>query len=325
MIIKSFELQRKKIDKKIILFYGQNEGLKKEEIEKIKIKTDKKIFNYEEKQILENKENFFNEILTGSLFDDQKIIVINRASEKILSIIEILLEKKIEDKIILINAAILDKKSKLRNLFEKDENLICVPFYQDNKETLIRLAQNFFKNLNIPISNENINFLVNKSNDDRQNLKNELIKIQMFLLNKKKVTTNDLTKLINLNENHSVNKLVDNCLAKNQKTTVNILNENIFSNDECIMIIRTFLNKSKRLHKLIEKYEESKNVEKSILSSKPPIFWKDKEIVKKQIIKWSLKQINDLIFEINDMELKIKKNSANSTNFLTDFLIQKSI
>ena len=147
----------------------------------------------------------------------------------------------------------------------------------------------------------------------------------MFLNNKKKITTNELTKLINLNENHSVNKLVDNCLAKNQKTTLNILNENIFSNDECIMIIRIFLNKSKRLHKLIEKYEESKNVEKSILSAKPPIFWKDKEIVKRQIIKWSLKQIKGLIFEINELELKIKKNSANSTNFLTDFLIQKSI
>ncbi len=325
MIIKSFELQRKNIDNKIILFYGENEGLKKEEIEKIKIKTNKKIFNYEEKQILENRENFLDEILTGSLFDDQKIIILNRASEKILPFIEILLEKKIEDKIILINAAILDKKSKLRNLFEKDRNLICVPFYQDNKETLIRLAQNFFKNLNIPVSNENINFLVNKSNDDRQNLKNELVKIEMFLNNKKKITTNELTKLINLNENHSVNKLVDNCLAKNQKTTLNILNENIFSNDECIMIIRTFLNKSKRLHKLIEKYEESKNVEKSILSAKPPIFWKDKEIVKRQIIKWSLKQIKGLIFEINELELKIKKNSANSTNFLTDFLIQKSI
>ena len=91
------------------------------------------------------------------------------------------------------------------------------------------------------------------------------------------------------------------------------------------MIIRTFLNKSKRLHKLIEKYEESKNVEKSILSAKPPIFWKDKEIVKRQIIKWSLKQIKGLIFEINELELKIKKNSANSINFLTDFLIQKSI
>ena len=325
MIIKSFELQRKNIDNKIILFYGENEGLKKEEIEKIKIKTNKKIFNYEEKQILENRENFLDEILTGSLFDDQKIIILNRASEKILPFIEKILEKKIEDKIILINAAILDKKSKLRNLFEKDRNLICVPFYQDNKETLIRLAQNFFKNLNIPVSNENINFLVNKSNDDRQNLKNELVKIEMFLNNKKKITTNELTKLINLNENHSVNKLVDNCLAKNQKTTLNILNENIFSNDECIMIIRTFLNKSKRLHKLIEKYEESKNVEKSILSAKPPIFWKDKEIVKRQIIKWSLKQIKGLIFEINELELKIKKNSANSTNFLTDFLIQKSI
>ncbi len=325
MIVKSFELQRKNIDNKIILFYGQNEGLKKEEIEKIKIKTGKKIFNYEEKQILENKEDFFNEILTGSLFDDEKIIVINRASEKIVSIVETFLDKKIENKIIFINASVLDKKSKLRNLFEKDKKLFCVPFYQDNKETLINLAQNFFKNLDVPISNENINFLINRSNDDRQNLRNELIKIEMFLLNKKKLTSNDLIKLINLSENHSVNKLIDNCLAKNQKMTVNILNENIFSNDECIMIIRTFLNKSKRLCKLIEKYEENKNIEKTISSARPPIFWKDKEIVKKQIIKWSLVQIKELIFEISEIELKIKKNTVNSINFLTDFLIQKSV
>ena len=195
---------------------------------KIKIKTNKKFLITKKNKYWRIRENFLDEILTKSLFDDQKIIILNRATEKILPFIEILFGKKIEDKIILINAAILDKKSKLRNLFEKDKKLICVPFYQDNKETLIRLAQNFFKNLNIPVSNENINFLVNKSNDDRQNLKNELVKIEMFLNNKKKITTNELTKLINLNENHSINKLVDNCLAKNQKTTLNILNENIF-------------------------------------------------------------------------------------------------
>tara|TARA_Y100000992_G_C21233051_1_gene476476 strand:+ start:172 stop:1152 length:981 start_codon:yes stop_codon:yes gene_type:complete len=326
MIIKSFEIQKKNLEEyNIILFYGQNDGLKREEINKIKLKTNKKIFNYDEKQVIENKDNFIEEILTKSLFDDQKIILVNRATDKILSIIEILLEKKIEDKIILINSGLLEKKSKLRNLFEKDKKLICVPFYQDSKETLIKLAQNYLRKFQIPISNENINLIVNKSNEDRQNLKNELEKIEIYSRNKKKITTENLLKLINLNENHSINKLIDNCLAKNQKTTINILNENIFSNDECILILRTFLNKSKKLLKLLENFQKNNDIEKTISSAKPPIFWKDKEIVKKQISFWDLKQIRELIIEISNIELKIKKNSLNSVNFLTDFLLEKSI
>ena len=326
MIIKSFEIQKKNLGEyNIILFYGQNDGLKREEIDKIKLKTNKKIFNYDEKQVIENQDNFIEEILTKSLFDDQKIILINRATDKILSIIEILLEKKIENKIILINSGLLEKKSKLRNLFEKNKKLICVPFYQDSKDTLIKLAQNYLRKFQIPISNENINLIVNKSNEDRQNLKNELEKIVIYSRNKKKITTDNLLKLINLNENHSINKLIDNCLAKNQKTTINILNENIFSNDECILILRTFLNKSKKLLKLLENFQKNNDIEKTISSAKPPIFWKDKEIVKKQISFWDLKQIRELIIEINNIELKIKKNSLNSVNFLTDFLLQKSI
>ena len=325
MIIKSFEIQKKNFEEyNTILFYGQNEGLKKEEIDKIKLKTNKKIFNYDEKQVIENQDNFIEEILTKSLFDDQKIILINRATDKILSIIEILLEKKIKDKIILINSGLLEKKSKLRNLFEKDKKLICVPFYQDNKDTLIKLAQNYLRKFQIPISNENINLIVNKSNEDRQNLKNELEKIEIYSRNKKKITTENLLKLINLNENHSINKLIDNCLAKNQKTTINILNENIFTNDECILILRTFLNKSKKLLKLLENFQKNNDIEKTISSAKPPIFWKDKEIVKKQISFWDLKQIRELIIEISNIELKIKKNSLNSVNFLTDFLLEKS-
>ncbi len=325
MIIKSFEIQKKNLEEyNTILFYGQNDGLKKEEIDKIKIKTNKKIFNYDEKQVIEKQDNFIEEILTKSLFDDQKIILINRATDKILPIIEILLEKKIEDKIILINSGPLEKKSKLRNLFEKDKKLICVPFYQDNKDTLIKLAQNYLRKFQIPISNENINLIVNKSNEDRQNLKNELEKIEIYSRNKKKITTENLLKLINLNENHSINKLIDNCLAKNQKTTINILNENIFTNDECILILRTFLNKSKKLLKLLENFQKNNDIEKTISSAKPPIFWKDKEIVKKQISFWDLKQIRELIIEISNIELKIKKNSLNSVNFLTDFLLEKS-
>ena len=325
MILKSYQLN--KINYKnnnFILFYGQNEGLKKEELEKIKIQIKKSVTIYEEKQILENQNLFLEEILNKSLFDDSKIIIINRASDKLTPIIEELKERKIKENIFLINTGILEKKSKLRNLFEKDKEFICVAFYQDNSETLIKLTHEFFNRIKISISNADINFIINKCNGDRENLKNELSKVELFLQNKKKLVHEDLIKLINMSENYEIGKLIDNCLAKNNKLTINILNENVFSSDETITIIRIFLNKSKRLLNLLKNFEKDQNIEKTLSSIKPPIFWKDKEIVKKQINRWSIDEVKDLISDINDIELKIKKNSLNSTNFITNFLIEKS-
>ncbi len=326
MIIKTYEIDKINFEiNNFILFYGQNEGFKKEEIEKIRLKNKINIFKFDEKQILENKELFYENILSGSLFDDKKMILINRASDKFINIVEDLLEKKISDKLILINCNILEKKSKLRKLFEKEKKLVCVPFYPDNDQTLIRIAQNFFQNINIPISTLNLNSIINKCNGDREKLNNELSKIEMFCLNKSKLNSEDLLKLINIDENHSISKLIDNCLAKNKKNIINILNENIFSNEESITIIRIFLNKSKRLLNILKKFESEKNLESVMANAKPPIFWKDKEIVKKQINSWTIDQIRKLIFEINNIELKIKKNSANSVYFLTNFLLEKSI
>ncbi len=325
MIIKTYELNKVNFEiNNFVLFYGQNEGLKNEELQKIKLKTKTTITYYDEKQILENKELFYDNILTGSLFDDKKIITINRASDKFVNIVEDLLEKKISDKTILINAGILEKKSKLRKLFEKDKKLICVPFYPDNDQTLLKISQTFFRNIKVPISNLNLNFIINKCNGDREKLNNELSKIKMFCLNKNKINSEELLKLINLDENHSISKLIDNCLAKNKKKIIHILNENIFSKEESITIIRIFLNKSKRLLNILKHFENEKNLEKVMASIKPPIFWKDKEIVKKQINNWTVNQIIKLIFEINKIELEIKKDSANSIYFLTDFILEKS-
>ena len=325
MILKSYQLNKINYNNNnFVLFYGKNEGLKKEELEKIKLQIKKNVFIYEEKQILENQNLFLEEILNKSLFDDSKIIIINRASDKLTPIIEELKGKKIEESFFLINAGLLEKKSKLRNLFEKDKKFICVPFYQDSDETLINLTHEFFKKMKIAISNADINFIINKCNGDRENLKNELIKVELFLQNKKKLVHDDLIKLINLSENYEIGKLIDNCLAKNIKLTMNILNENVFSSDETITIIRIFLNKSKRLLNLLKNFEKDQNIEKTLSSVKPPVFWKDKEIVKKQINKWSIDEVKDLISDINEVELKIKKNSLNSTNFITNFLIEKS-
>ena len=290
MIIKHFNLKPNLDEEnKLILFYGNNEGLKSEEI--FKITKNIEVFTYDEKEILEKKDNFFETVLSGSLFDDKRIFLIKRASDKIFKIIEELNEKNLNNTSIIIDAGILEKKSKLRNLFEKDKELICTPFYADTLETLSKLAQSILRNEKILISPSDINFIVSKSSGDRMFLKNELNKIILYSHSKKKLTVKDLKKLINLTENYSITELVDNCLIKNMKKTIKILNENNFSNDDCILITRTILNKSKKILKLSQEYQKNKNIDLTISTAKPPVFWKDKEIVKRQINSWNVKKI----------------------------------
>ena len=323
MIIKSFEINKINLDlKNIFLLYGKNNGFKNEFTKNI-IKKKNNVFNYEEKDILDNKDNFIEDLLTKSLFDDQKIIIIKRSTDKILNIIENVLSKRIKD-IIILNADNLEKKSKLRSFFEKNKELICIPFYPDNEQTLSKLAYNFFKNKNIAISQANINLIINKCNGDREALLNELNKIEHYVKKGKKIGSDEIIKLTNLNENHSVLELVDNCLAKNKKKIIDILNENNFNNEDCIMITRSFLNKSKKILQLSTEFEKNKNIELTISTAKPPIFWKDKEITKKQVRQWKPENIKELIYRLNEIELLIKKNLNISINLITDFILEQS-
>ena len=324
MILKSYEVNRINQNiNHIILFYGKNEGLKNEALN-VLIKDKKNNSNYEEKEIIDNENNFIESILSKSLFEKEKFIVIKRATEKILKVIEILHSKSLEDTTIIINSDNLDKKSKLRSFFEKDKQLVCVPFYPDNDQTLSKLAYNYLKDKKILISASNINLIVNKCSGDREALTNELQKIEYFSKNGKKINNENISKLINLNENHSISELVDNCLAKNKKKIISILNENNFSNEDCIMITRTLLNKAKKLLTLSTTFETNKNIELTISSAKPPIFWKEKEITKQQIYKWESKNIKQLIYALGETELQIKKNINNSINLITDFILFQS-
>jgi DNA polymerase-3 subunit delta len=324
MIFKSFELN--KINKKInqlILFHGKNEGLKNEALG-ILIKIESGIQNYEEKEILDNEYRFIENILSKSLFEKEKFIVIKRATDKILKVIETLHLKNLEDTIIILNSDNLEKKSKLRSLFEKEKKLACVPFYPDNNQTLSKLAYNFLNNKKISISPSNINLIVGKCSGDREALINELQKIEYFGKNGKKINTESISKLINLNENYSISELIDNCLAQNKKKIINILNENNFSNEDCIMITRSFILKAKKLLVLSKMFETNKNLDLTISSAKPPIFWKEKEITKQQIQKWKPKKIKSLIYALSETELQIKKNINNSINIITDFILLQS-
>ena len=324
MIIKSFEINKINFDQnKLVLFYGKNEGFKNEAINNL-IKDKDEITKYEEKEVLENINDFIESILSKSLFESEKIIIIKRVTDKILKIIDEIDSKNIEDIKIILNADNLEKKSKLRSLFEKDKKYICVPFYPDTDQTLSKLTFNFLKKKNISISQSNINLIVNKCNGDREILLNELNKIQYFSKNGKKITTENISKLTNLIENHGISELIDNCLAKNKKKIVNILNENNFNNEDCILITRTFLNKAKKILKLSSEFQNNKNIDLTISSAKPPIFWKDKEITKQQIYKWTPENIKQLIYKLSEIELLIKKNINNSINLITDFILYQA-
>ena len=326
MILKSFELNKIKLNNyKFYLFYGDNEGLKEETIKNLFEKNFvDKIQRYEEKEILDNDNDFFNSVLTKSFFDNEKLIIINRVTDKIRETIEELMEKSPEGIQIILNSKNLEKKSTLRKIFEKEKLVICVPFYEDNSQTLNSIISLFFRNKKIPISQQLINVLIERSRGDRKNLKNELQKIETYILNKKKLNLEEIIRLTNLAENYSASELVDHSLAKNTRKTVTILNENSFSDEDNIIIIRTLLAKLKRLVKIYELVDEKNNIERAVSACKPPIFWKDKPLVIQQIRSWKKDHLKNLIYKTNEIELLIKKNSTNAKNILSDFIINNS-
>ena len=323
MIVKSFELDKVQKKNNFFLFYGKNKGHKNEVIKnKFQTKYKECTYNYDENEVLVNKENFFNNILSKSFFESEKLIIISRVTDKIINVVEELIEKKIEDIIIILDANLLEKKSKIRTLFEKNKETTCVAFYEDSSQTLSGITNSFFRTSKISISQQTINLIIQRARGDRLNLNNELEKIRSYMGIKKKIEITDILKLTNLAENYNVSELVDSCLSKNKKKTINILNENNYSLEDCILIIRTFLIKSKRLAKLSNEFMKTNNIDATILSSKPPIFWKEKEIVKQQIKSWSLTEVKKLIYKINEVELLIKKNNNSSISILFNFIIE---
>lgn len=322
MILKTFELNKNNIDKfKFFLLYGENEGLKEEIINKIKKNQNGKEIKYEEAQILKNKSEFYNEIKNKSLFEEKRIFFLERCTEKIS---ELLIEifGDASDDLFIINCSILEKKSKLRNYAERSSNVVVIPTYKDNSQSLINIARKFFSEEKISISTETLNLLVNRCMGDRGILNKELDKISNYISEKKIISLKEIAVLTNLSENYSASELVDASLTKNYIKVKEILNENIYSQEDTFLILRVFLQKAKKLLSLLEIINSENNVEKAINEYKPPIFWKDKPVLKKQLQLWSFENIINLICKLNDIEIKIKKNSSQNLILMKNFIYE---
>lgn len=323
MIVKSLDLKKNLKDNKNFLLYGVNSGLINQTINDVlKPNFSKNIHNYDEQEILSNPDQFKEDILNKSFFENDKLIIINRASDKIKNILEEAIKKQIDDLTIIVKSGILEKKSKLRNFFEKEKNTIAIAFYEDGYRELNSIIQKFFYDKKIKISSQSTNILIERSNGNRINLINELNKISNYLLNKKKIDYEEISKLTNLSENHKISDLTDHALANNKLKTLNIINENNLSSEDYILILKNFLYKIKRLKKLKKNLEENKNLESVISSYKPPIFWKEKDIIKNQLKIISLKKLNALSVKVNNLEKLIKQNSKVAGILLYNFVLE---
>ena len=324
MISKFYEISKFKDKISYYLFYGENDGQKNDIIESNFNNFNKEnTFRYPEKEIIADTKIFFENLYSKSFFEKEKLIIISEVTDKILNLIEEITASNLKDVVIILLAKRLDKKSKIRNFFEKEKNLLVVPFYEDTPQTLISIAKKILNENKLNLSQEYLNLIIERSQGDRINLKNELEKIINFAESKKKIELSDILKLTNLSENYSAGELVDNCLSKNKKRTLNILNENIPSSEDNILILRTFLNKLKRLRKLRLNLNKNNNIDQVISSFKPPIFWKDKNIIKQQIKIWELNDIENFIEDLNNTESLIKKNPQISNQIINNMILDK--
>ena len=324
MICKFYEVGKYKEKVNFYLFYGENEGQKSETIESnFNNFTKESTYKYYEKDIIQNKQLFFENIFSKSFFENEKLIIISEVTDKILDLIIEVVEKNIDGIKIILIAKKLEKKSKIRSFFEKEKKVLIVPFYEDTTQNLITIAKRILNEKKINLSQEHLNLIIDRSQGDRISLKNELEKIIELNISKKKIELEDILKLTNLSENYSASELADNCLIKNEKKTINILNENISSNDDTILILKTFLYKLKRLRKLKQNVNQNNDIEKTINSFRPPIFWKDKEKIKQQIKIWDLNDIEEFIVDLNNTESLIKKNPQISNQIMNNMILDK--
>ena len=330
MIFKSYEVQKNLtniLKSKMILLYGENYGLKKEIAESIIIhekqkNNDVEIGSYYENDITDNENMFYETIYSGSLFSSKKIITINNCSDKIIKQIEDIIKKNPENLFIIFQSDILEKKSKLRSLFETNSDCSCVPCYPDTNRDLENIIIKNFKDNKIAISKETTNLLIEKSNNDRGNLKNEIEKIKSYSMGKKQINIEEVKTLINFSGEYKSDALVNECLSGNILGYKKILNEIYANAINQIFILRILNNKIDKLLKMKEVEKKYKDIDSLINLVKPAIFWKDKPVVKKQLKIWKIEDLRKIINKLNDTELLCKKNPKSSNIIFFKFFTE---
>ena len=294
----------------ILLFYGENHGLKNDFKKKLKLNNSNAVVvRFTQEEILKNQNYFIENLLNMSLFNEKKIYLVEQVNDKILGLLKNLNDKLDNQKIYLFGE-ILDKKSKLRSEFERSKKLDIVACYNDNEINIKKIILERLRGYE-GLSTENVNLIIENSNLDRAKLNNELDKIETFFVNKK-IRNPELTNLLNINENDNFNVLKNAVLSGNNKNANRLLSDTVIEDDKTFFYLNSI---NQRLFTLNELFStKHKSVDQVLSSLKPPIFWKDKPHVIEQARKWNKNKIQKILRKTFDLEIKFKSNSILNKN-----------
>jgi len=322
MIFKSYVLEQnfESINNcKLFLFYGENQGLKKEFKEKLKIQNkDQETLNLFQDEIIKNKSILVNEINNKSLFNEKKIIFINQVNDKILDTIHEIIEN-IQDERIFLFSDILDKKSKLRSFFEKSKFCGITACYQDNEITIKKIIMQKLNSYQ-GLTNQIINLIMQNTGLDRNKLNNEIDKIKSCFKDKK-IDPNTMNLLLNIRTNDDFNLLKDEALNGNKTNTNRLLADTIFEVENNIYYLNSINQRINKLNEIENMKQKNSNIESLISNLKPPVFWKDKPILIGQSRKWNKNKIQAALKKTYDAEIEIKSNSSIRKDLLIKNLI----
>ncbi len=318
MIYKSYLVEENTdiLKNNLVLIYGENLGLINDLKSKILKKEQKnRILKFNQDEILKKENTFYEEINNKSLFEDKKVFFIDNVNDKFLKIVEQIRLLTNENKIYLYSD-LLEKKSKLRNFFEKDKKTDIVPCYQDNEITIKKIISEKLKNydgLTVPI----INAIIESCGNNRTKIRNEISKIKTFF-NGSPLNYDNLSKLLNIKENDEFNFVRDSAIAGNKKKTGEYLDSTVFEIEKTTYYLS---NLNQRLIKLREVVKSKKNLEQSINEIRPPIFWKDKSTFLLQARNWNIKKLDEALKKVYNTEIRLKSNSDINRNTILKSLI----
>ena len=320
MIIKSYLLEQniKKLLSGHFLFYGLNLGLKNDFKEKIKNLNEKNeilIFNQDE--IIKNNEKFISEIRNISLFQKEKVFIIDQINDKFLEIFETN-SKLIEKQNVYLFSENLEKKSKIRSFFEKSQKLNIIPCYEDNELSIKKIIQEKLYEYE-GLNSYNINLIQQSCGIDRIKIKNEIEKIKLYFEDKK-IVTEELQELLDPMINESFNLLRDASLLGDKNKTNKLLSDTVFPQEKNVYYLSLI---NQRLLRIKEVYDnnEKDNLENVVSNLKPPIFWKEKANFIAQVKRWDKSKINEMIKETHDLEINLKTDTVLNKNMLLKKLI----
>ena len=315
MIYKSYLVEQNTaaLDKKAYLFFGENLGLKNELKNEIKLNNkEAEILDFNQEEIVKNNNLILNEVNNISLFEKEKVIFIDQVDDKILEIIKEICETFNDQKIYLFSS-ILEKKSKIRNYFEKSDNCGAVACYTDNEIGIRKIILNKLKNYK-GLTPQIINLITENSNLDRVKLNNELGKIIAYFQNKN-IKYEKLEILLDIKINNDFNNLKDEALMGNKLKTNKLLSDTIIESEKNIFYLTLINQRFNKLKDVINLSKET-NLEDAISKIKPPIFWKDKPNFMTQIKKWNLLKIKKILNKTYSLEIEMKSNPSVNKNIL---------